>query len=110
MTIEFGNWRLVPVDQLNFELCHRHVTSRGKNAGTERWHRLGRFYSFSTIGNALWFAATRELAEEDGAAVAEIREALSEFERIANNLLRDAQGCAQQLQGTHSSPQASIDD
>jgi len=63
VTIEFGKtWRLVPVDRLNWELCHRHVTSRGKNAGESKWHRLGSYYSHNTITQALVDAA-QELPE-----------------------------------------------
>ena len=106
MIIEFGAWRLVPVDARNWELCHLHVTSKGKNAGERRWHHLGRFYQYNTIGNALWYAATMELADHDDVAVMETREALSEFERIANNLMRDAEKCVQKLVETRSGPLA----
>jgi hypothetical protein len=79
MIIEFGRWRLVPVDKLNWELCHWHAATRGKNEGVEQWNRLGRFYSWNTFGNALMFAADCELKERHGAEVAEIRDALAEL-------------------------------
>lgn len=66
MIIEFGDWRLVPVDTENWELAHRHVTSRGKNEGAVSWHRLGHYYQQSTFANAIEYAADRELRESDG--------------------------------------------
>lgn len=91
MIIEFGRWRLVPVDKLNWELCHRHATTRGKNEGTEQWHRLGRYYSYNTFANALVFAADQELRGEDGTADAarSIEDALAEYDRITTALVAD---------------------
>ena len=89
MVIEFGRWRLVPVDKLNWELCHRHAATRGKNEGEESWHRLGRYYSYSTLGNALWYAADQELREKDGDAAAGIMDALAEYRAITDALMAD---------------------
>lgn len=80
--IEFGDWRLVPRDRLNWELEHRHAASRGKNAGDVSWHPLGRFYQHNTIGEALRFAASRELMERREGEAESIWEALAEYERI----------------------------
>ena len=102
MVIEFGRWRLVPVGGGNFELCHRHVATRGKNAGKVQWNRIGRYYQYNTLGNAMLYAATRELGEDGGTGVIEIRDSLQEFERIVDKLLAGAQKCAQELQETHS--------
>lgn len=85
MTIEFGAWRLVPVDARNWELVHYGtVTGRGANrgGGAPRWRRLGRYYSQSTLPNALEFAADCELRERRDGEVAEIREALAELREI----------------------------
>ena len=65
MIIEFGDWRLTPVDSLNWELCHRHVATRGKNEGREQWNRMGRYYSYNTLPNAVLFAAEQEMREGD---------------------------------------------
>lgn len=105
MIIQFGDWRLVPVDALNFELCHRHETTRGKNAGAVQWHRLGRFYSYGTLANALWYAATVELGERNDAAVMDIRSALREYERICNDLTRDVQEAVRNLSEPHRATQ-----
>ena len=82
MVIEFGRWRLVPVDKLNWELCHLHVATRGKNAGTEQWNRLGRYYGYNTIDLALCYAADQEMREKDGDAVRDIDAALREYAAI----------------------------
>ena len=82
MVMEFGDWRLVPADGLNWELCHRHAATKGKNAGKVGWHHLGRYYQHNTIGEALRFAASRELMERREGEAESIWEALAEYERI----------------------------
>ena len=79
------DWKLVPVDGRNWELCHRHVTqARGRHqGGTEpTWHRCGRFYSYSTVGSAFVYVADELLkAKVKGEAVSLV-DALREYERI----------------------------
>lgn len=87
MVIEFGRWRLVPVDSLNWELCHRHVVTRGKNVGKEQWNRLGRYYSHNTVENAITFAADQEMRE--GGEVVSLADALREYERIVGAMVAD---------------------
>lgn len=41
--IVFGDWKLVPVDARNWELC---------KLGESCWRPLGRFYQCNTIDNA----------------------------------------------------------
>lgn len=89
MVIEFGRWRLVPVDKFNWELCHLHMATRGKNAGTEKWNRLGRYYSFNTIDMAFRFAADQEMREKDADAVRDIADALKEYESIIVSFMRE---------------------
>ena len=65
--VEFGNWKLVPLDSNNWELCHWHVTKdtakarANGTAGKLRWHRLGRYYQYDTIHLALEYAADAEV-------------------------------------------------
>lgn len=106
MIIQFGSWRLVPSDASNWELEHRRATVRGDHQGELRWHRCGRYYQYNTIANALWFAATWELAHEGGVAVVGIRDALREFERICNDLTRDAQDAVRNLCNSPDGPQS----
>ena len=87
MVIEFGRWRLVPVDALNWELCHRHAATRGKNAGRESWHHMGRYYSYNTIANADVFAADQEMRE--GNDVVGLSRALHEYRSIVDGMVAD---------------------
>lgn len=68
MIIEFGNWQLRQMerDATNWELYHRHVASGGENAGVAKWNRMGRYYTFSTMDSALWFAADYDIRAADG--------------------------------------------
>ena len=105
MTIEFGDWRLSPRDSHNWELEHRHVArATGKNGGGSEptWHRLGRFYQYNTLSEALRYATDCELKELRGAEAEGIWEALREYERITREL-EDALLAA--LSG-HSGPKA----
>lgn len=106
MTIEFGDWRLVPLDARNWELCHRHATSRGANKGDVRWHRLGRYYQYNTIGEAMRYAASVELMERRKDEAEGIWEALREYERI----LDSHQDGLRNLSETHSGPKATTCD
>ena len=65
--IVFGDWKLVPVDSRNWELCHRHVakaTGRHKGGTRPQWNRLGRFYQCTTFDAAIQYAADCELKEK----------------------------------------------
>ena len=87
MIIEFGRWRLVPVDSLNWELHHLHVATRGKNVGSEQWNRLGRYYSYNTVQNAVMFASDHEMRE--GEDVTPLANALHEYRDIVGAMVAD---------------------
>ena len=87
--IVFGDWKLFPVDSINWELCHRHEVSRGKNAGTVKWVRLGRFYSWNTFKNALMYAADYELREGSRETATDIGGALNKYLDITEKFLAD---------------------
>lgn len=89
MIIEFGDWRLVPMDDHNWELCHRHAATRGKNAGQVQWNRMHRYYQYNTLDCALLFAADFELKEKREGRVAEIGRALEEYRAIVGALRAD---------------------
>ena len=80
-------WKLVPVDSLNWELCHRHATTRGKDVGVTKWHRCGRFYSAATIGHALVYVADQLMKEKAHGKAMELQSALATYERIAKELM-----------------------
>lgn len=48
-------WKLFPVDERNWELCHLYATTSGKEAGVVKWHRCRRFYSYNTIDQAMLY-------------------------------------------------------
>ena len=88
MTIQFGNWRLVPRDRLNWELerfCK--VEGRGSNAAYPEptWRSVGRYYSAATFPLALRFAADCELRDEGGTRSVGIQDALDRYERILSD-------------------------
>lgn len=88
------NWKLVPVDQRNWELCElRETASRQKSresgtVGMVKWHRCGRYYSHNTIDCALLYVADnlmkakcRDAALTLDAAVAEWKATIRELEQ-----------------------------
>lgn len=86
MVIEFGNWQLRPMDARNWQLWHWRESARGDDKGKMGWHPEGRFYSYSTIDNALLYAADQEIKAMDGTAgfmeyVSLLRETLDGFEK-----------------------------
>lgn len=88
MIIEFGNWQLRQMDSdaTNWELYHRHVASKGKNAGIAQWSRMGRYYTFSTMDSAVWFAADYDIRAADGTVsfmeyYELLKETVDEFEK-----------------------------
>ena len=89
MVIEFGRWRLVSVDSLNWELAHLHVATKGKNAGQEQWNRLRRYYSYNTLPLAIRYAADCEMKEQGGDTVVTLADALHEYERIVGAMASD---------------------
>ena len=61
--IVFGDWKLFPLDDRNWELCHKHTTADTTSArksgtvGEVKWHRTGRFYQYNTFDLAIQYAA-----------------------------------------------------
>lgn len=90
--IVFGDWKLFPMDDRNWELCHRHTgKARGRNdAGTEpRWYRQGRFYQYNTIDLALLYAADCEMKDGREDEAKRIMDALKEYRAIVEKLTED---------------------
>ena len=102
--IVFGEWKLIPLDDRNWELCHRHATgetARTRAAGTTgavKWHRLGRYYSYNTFGNALLYAADCELKDGCDGAAAELYAALDRYEHIVEALMEDMDAAIERSQ------------
>jgi len=93
--ITFGRWKLVPVDDRNWELCQWRETAdtaSARKAGTvgeAKWHRLGRFYSWNTFRNALMYAADVEMKERCFDAECDIRQALRDYDGIVQTMADD---------------------
>ena len=85
--IKFGRWKLFPVDSGNWELCHWHVATRGKNSGVEQWNRCGRYYQYNTFHLAIQYAADCELREKAYGMQMELQDALGEYERIVGEMV-----------------------
>ena len=91
--IVFGDWKLIPLDEPNWELCHRHETGenarsrKSGNVGEVRWHRLGRYYQYNTFHLAIQYAADCELRDECQGRVMELQDALGEYERIVGEMV-----------------------
>lgn len=88
--IKFGDWMLVPMDERNWELYHRHVGKAvGRHAGgTEpQWYRTSRYYQHNTFHLAIQYAADRELKDECHGRVMELQDALGEYERIVGEMV-----------------------
>ena len=90
MVIEFGDWQLRPYDRLNWQLWHRHATPdrpatrKAGTVGEVAWFPCGRYYSASTVPQALVYAADTEVRNLDEDAVYEIRDALDCYKRIVD--------------------------
>lgn len=93
--IVFGDWKLVPVDARNWELCHRHAVSdtptarKAGTVGNVQWNRLGRFYQFNTFDLALQYAADEELKGKAHGTVMELQDAIGEYRTIVTVLKSD---------------------
>jgi hypothetical protein len=97
--VEFGDWKLIPLDNLNWELAHRHATTdnhRARKSGTVgkvQWHRLGKYYSWSTIGSALLYAADAEVKAGCEESAMTLTEAAEKWEAT----LRDFRECVSRI-------------
>ena len=86
------NWKLVPVDSRNWELCRLSttqstpVTRRNGTVGEVRWHRCGRYYSYNTVAEALLYVADELMKERAHGRHMELQDALREYREIADSL------------------------
>lgn len=93
--IVFGDWKLVPLDDRNWELCHRHETAdttkarRNGTVGNVMWHRMGRYYQYNTFPLAIQYAADCALKEKAHGTQMELLDALHEYETITRALMAD---------------------
>lgn len=95
--IVFGDWKLFPVDDRNWELCHRHEVTKGKNRGVVQWNRLGRYYSYNTFDLAVQYAADVELKAKAEERVMELQDALAAYRTIVDTLKADVVGALREV-------------
>ncbi|MBR1830429.1 MAG: hypothetical protein IJ781_13200 [Atopobiaceae bacterium] len=61
------NWKLVPLDDRNWELCefrhHQDRQGRPKTDTEPCWHRCGRYYQYNTVDEAMLYVID-QLAKE----------------------------------------------
>jgi hypothetical protein len=87
--IQFGDWKLIPMDANNWELAHRHANQRGDNKGRVQWNRLGRYYQYDTIPSALRYAADFEAKARHKESKATFEEYLREYEEMTERLIAE---------------------
>lgn len=91
--IVFGDWKLMPLDERNWELCHRHATpdnARTRAAGSVgrvRWHRCGRYYQAGTFHLAIRYAADAELRAGCRDRAEGLSDALDRYERVVGDMV-----------------------
>jgi len=90
-----NEWKLVPLDDRNWELCHLHVAQPrgGREGGTEpRWYRCGRFYQYNTVDEAMLYVADQLVKAKAWAQHMELGSALVEYRAIAESIRAAASG------------------
>jgi hypothetical protein len=84
--IVFGDWKLFPLDDLNWELCRKREITRGSNAGKVEWRPCGKYYDCHTVGGAVRYAADAEMKELCQDSHIDLADAMDEHMRIVKRL------------------------
>lgn len=85
-------WKLWPMGDGNWELCHKHVvadkpmTRANGSAGKLMWVRCGRFYQRNTIEHAVLYVADALLKDKARDEVLTLGAALAEYRAICDQL------------------------
>ncbi len=88
-----ARWKLFPLDDRNWELCHLHANpdnARTRAAGTVgmvKWQRCGKYYQAGTVGAALRYVADCEMKEGRRESAESLSDALDRYERIVQGML-----------------------
>ena len=89
------DWKLLPVDSRNWELCHRYeVPAKGarKASDGKTWHRCGRYYSYNTIDCALLYVADQLMKDKCRDAAMLLDVAAAEWKATVRELERAVVG------------------
>jgi hypothetical protein len=90
------DWKLYPLDERNWELCHlcptkeTPATKANGTAGVVRWQRCGRFYSYNTIDEAMLYvidALMKDGCKDDALALAS---AMRQWQQLAESVRETA--------------------
>ena len=90
-----NEWKLIPLDERNWELCHLHVAQPrgGREGGTEpRWYRCGRFYQYNTVDEAMLYVIDQLMKDgckDDALALAS---AMRQWQQLAESIRAAASG------------------
>ena len=88
-------WKLVPVDERNWELCQLRPPRDSHGNPTEgetRWFRCGRFYQYNTIDEAMLYVIDQLVKAKAWAQHMELGSALVEYRAIADSIRAAASG------------------
>lgn len=86
-------WKLVPVDERNWELCQLRPPRDSHGNPTEgepRWFRCGRFYQYNTIDEAMLYvidALMKDGCKDDAIALAS---AMRQWQQLAESVRETA--------------------
>ena len=86
MRVRFGRWELRPDKSGNWALWQL----RAARDGSAKWLPLERYFQWSTVGNALWFAANEELMEGNEDEALAFQEFAEQWRDMTQAFLRDA--------------------
>ena len=86
--ITFGDWKLIPVEPLNWQLARRSVKVVDGKERT-RWNRVMRYYQYNTIADAFLFAADAEARERFGEEQIDITEYARWYEGLLDKYRND---------------------
>jgi len=87
-----ARWKLVPVDDRNWELCELRAVddnARSRAAGTAgavRWQRCGRFYQYGTVEQAMLYVLDQLAKDKAWAQQMELQSALVMWRGICEDM------------------------
>lgn len=96
------HWKLVPMDERNWELCQFRtpLDNHGNpKDGEPRWFRCGRFYSYNGVDRAMEYVLDQLAKERAYGESMELGSALAEWRRLVGELRESAAMLADAMRG-----------